>query len=87
MSGMYGKKLPLAVAVAKGFAQTVQELITMGADVAIQDPGGPSLYFAASSGKPEIVEILLKKGLDINEEVGGLSWSLSQFVTNGFSLQ
>ncbi|CZR55937.1 uncharacterized protein PAC_05825 [Phialocephala subalpina] len=60
----------LSIAVARRHTERICKLIALGADVATHAPGGPLLYFAASSGKLEIVEMLLKTGIDINQYDG-----------------
>jgi ankyrin repeat protein len=72
-------------AIKNGNATKVQELVQSGIDVNVQYNGNSSLHIACQEGAPELVELLLGAGADINsmtEDGSGLT--PLQMVTWGF---
>ena len=56
--------------VSIGRLETIELLISKGADIDAQGAGGwSSLNYAASSGRKKIVELLIKKGADVNSKM------------------
>ncbi|MFE5558925.1 ankyrin repeat domain-containing protein [Streptomyces sp. NPDC056544] len=85
-AGPYGEATPLALAVMNGYADVARALLDAGAP-----PGGaagglryvPLILAAASSegGSPEIVDLLLDRGADIEEtrrDCTALDWAARQ---------
>jgi hypothetical protein len=58
----------LHAVVAKGDFESTRKLIEQGADIEAKDPGtGASvLHYAVMRGTPEILQLLLAKGVDVN---------------------
>ena len=54
--------------VAKGVYETASKLVAQGADIEAKDPGtGASvLHYAVMRGNPEILQLLLERGADVN---------------------
>ncbi|MGH8673511.1 MAG: ankyrin repeat domain-containing protein, partial [Burkholderiales bacterium] len=60
--------LSLHAVVAKGDIENARKLIEQGADIEAKDPGtGASVvHYAAMRGNPEILQLLLGRGVDVN---------------------
>lgn len=54
--------------VAKGDAETASKMVAQGTDIEAKDPGtGASvLHYAVMRGNPEILQLLLERGADVN---------------------
>lgn len=67
-------KYPINIAAFKGNLPIVKFLIEKGADVTVRDqlsPKGNVLYYAISSGSPELVKFLLNQGkIKANSDIG-----------------
>lgn len=74
----------LIAAARNGQAETVEFLLSKGADIHLQnDEQGNALIAAARNGQYEIVELLLSKGANINAQNAGQGFALNAAARNG----
>lgn len=74
----------LIAAARNGQAETVEFLLSKGANIHLQnDEQGNALIAAARNGQYEVVELLLSKGADVNAQNAGQGFALNAAARNG----
>ncbi len=86
IEGSEGAESPLVGAVSLSASKVAEVLIEAGADVhAISIHGANSLHWAAYVGLPEVAQILLEKGLDIELKCVDFQATPLFWAVQGFS--